>query len=227
MDAAACNAYRADWLELALDARAGRTRPGDLSAAHADACDACAAWTARRTDHVAALASLTPVSAPAELDEAVAAALVPGAGGRANPFGERLRHRLAALPRHQAPSVLDRLVAEELADPAAARARRFAGDLDRPAVPGALERRLRRVVDAPDAPASLRGRLWPVLSAVAATAAAAIILLAIRPDRETPRPFQVHYGRPPVSSPLATGLADGWTGGILAAGGEAVVEGPR
>jgi hypothetical protein len=212
----ACTAFRATWLENALAACSPGFAADPAQGAHRAACTACARWSARRTDQIAALRGVTRRSAPNHLAKAIAMALVPGGSGAGSSFETRLARRLTALPQHRAPAVLARLVGEELAAPGHARVRRFAGDLDRPAVPGVLAQRV-SVGVASDA---ARGRgPRPLLSA----AAAAAVLLAIglffvggRP--EAGRPFTVRQGSPPVPSPLAASLADGWAGGILAAG---------
>jgi hypothetical protein len=164
---------------------------------------------------VAALFELPRRVVPAPLADSVAADLMPGArtaDGTATCFEARLERRLATLPRHSAPAVLDRLVAEELAAPEAARARRFAGDLGRPAVPGALARRLALGAGAD------RGRRARRLAAAGVAIAAALlaVVLVLRgdPDPKT-RPFVVMDGPPPTPNALGTELAVGWTGGSL------------
>ncbi|MFT5284448.1 MAG: hypothetical protein ACI8TQ_000604 [Planctomycetota bacterium] len=77
------------------------------------------------------LRRLTRLPVPAMLDDLV---LNPREADRSSVFGS-----VANLFRHPAPPVLARLVAEELAEPARHRVERFAGDLERPVVPTALD----------------------------------------------------------------------------------------
>lgn len=220
-----CLGVRAEALDGRPDAA-----PSPVAAAHLASCAACRAAVTARTRVARALGALARQPAPVELDARVrafargAGALEPLADERLDSSAEPLAELFARLPRQRAPQVLDRLVREEIADPARARARRFAGDLERLSAPAELG-----LVAQPRTAA--RGPR-PFLRFAAAAAVAGLSLsgwLAWRAS-QAPAPryrFQVvHATEVAQLDPLARGLVDGLTGGMLSAARERQID-PR
>jgi hypothetical protein len=207
----ACQTFRTDWLERALEAGVKPQR-----GAHLDGCADCRSWIAGAQAQIAAMGRLDRRAAPAELEVRLFA---PRADAE-SAAEELWARRLGDLEPLCAPAVLDRLVDEELRAPSAARARRFAGDLGRQAAPTLLERRVHFALRRREAPHGRRLRL-----AVAASVAAALLALGVGLLREPERPFIVHRGRPARSQTLVAELAGGWTGSILRPDGLAAEEG--
>jgi len=209
----------------ALDGRADAV-PSAAAAAHLAACVPCRAALEKRARLARALGSLARLPAPPRLDALVRAradaarASAPSSDDSADSSTEPLAELFARLPRQRAPLVLDQLVREEIADPALARARRFAGDLERLGAPAQL-----RLATPPVAPPRARR---PLLRFAAAAAVAGVALsgwLAWRTSTEpAPAPryrFQVVRATEVAQlDPLARGLVDGLTGGMLSAARE-------
>jgi hypothetical protein len=209
----------------ALDGRADAA-PSRSAAAHLAACAPCRAALAARTRVANALSALARRPVPAELDTRVHARpwLEPEAESaaeqRLDSSAEPLAELFGRLQRQRAPLVLDQLVREEIADPARARARRFAGDLERLSAPAALN--LAAVVHGPG-----RARR-PLLRFAAAAAVAGLLFSVWLAQRENLQPapaaryrFQVVRATEVAQlDPMARGLVDGLTGGMLSAARE-------
>jgi len=229
----ACQAFRESWIEAVLS--------GDGAAlhearSHREECSACRVWCARLSLQVRALHRLLPLTPPAALDEAVAAAWKAGPewalvgllrSCATLDVPEELPRRLAeeafvapflrAMTPAPVPAVLERLIAEELKDPARARAERFPGDLRRLDVPPSLTDRLRRG-------RGLRGRRT-LAPWIAALAAAFLLWIGLRPREgagvsEPHYSFRVRYASAADQDPLAIEL-----GAALGGGGMYAIEG--
>ncbi len=165
--------------------------------------------TGHRQDRaVEALQALTPPEVPGELTARLEAGAV----------AERpaLARWIADGPR--APLVLERLVAEEVDDPARTRTRRAMELLDRRAAPGALDRRIARLLR----PLARWQRMPRPLVGAAAALLVLLVLPVLRRDRGEPASPTHAYSFRVVRGgsirdldPQARRLLEGVTGGAL------------
>ena len=135
------------------------------------------------------------------------------------------------LGRHRAPSILDRLVEEELADPVQARAHRHLGGLEQMRAPDELDARVEaslRPSDA-DGPVGARtARTRPrarVLGFLGSLAAALLVWWILPGTGNEPRERELSFSVRRLEAgaqldPMARGLIDAVSGGMLSARGK-------